>query len=238
MALSGSTNYNVTAGDLVTAAYTEIGIPGVGQSLNSDDMALGMRVLNYLVKNMAGPENSIYRGFKAWQRERGDITLVTTKNTFDIFSGGDLNTADVPVKILGAVLENSDGIRMVMREMLEPEYMALPSHAQTGKPTRYYQLRQTDRMRLHLDFRPNDATDVIEISYLRPLDDLDSTANDLDFPQHWYRPLKYLLAIDLSPPNGMEASQTLVALAAGAIENAVSFYLDESDIYFEPGKDQ
>ena len=54
MATSGSWNYSVTALQIITSAYEDIGVIANGQSIDPDDLATGLRTLNILVKQWMG----------------------------------------------------------------------------------------------------------------------------------------------------------------------------------------
>lgn len=237
MARSGSTDFSVTAATLVKDALTALGVvdPNVGP--NSDQQTQAIRALNFLVKNWMGPGSVVLPGFKVWQRTRATLSL-TTKATYTMKSGGDLNT-DPAVDILGITLVDTDSNEVPLAPMLMEDWETITNKTDTGDPTRYYYERQWDAGYLYLDFVPSDTTKTLDITYLRPLQDIDSATDELDFPQQYYRVIKWGLANELIPDYGVtgERAGRVERLAAQALATAATYYPEEADVYFQPGKD-
>ena len=81
MATSGSWNYSVTALQIITSAYEDIGVIANGQSIDPDDLATGLRTLNILVKQWMGL-NAKFPGLQQWTRQRLVLFLNQGQNRY------------------------------------------------------------------------------------------------------------------------------------------------------------
>lgn len=141
--------------------------------------------------------------------------------------------------IIEVVRRNSDGEDDPMDIMTEAEYMALADKDVTGTPTKLYYQKRIDEVRIYLNATPSTTTDNIVFIALLPIEDFDATANTVDFPKEWFRPLKWNLAKELLAkfPCGTKRAATIVAMAAESLGIANSFEPEDSLVYFEPGKE-
>ncbi len=76
MATSGSTNYNQTRYDIITDALTLLGVYGVGRTISADDMDVGNRFLNKMVKAWST------KGLHLWAKEEGVLYLTQYKGEY------------------------------------------------------------------------------------------------------------------------------------------------------------
>ncbi len=159
-----------------------------------------------------------------------DETNMTVGNEADLIM-------DPPVNIKSLLLRESDS-DYVMKEMTWNEYEAIGGKSGSGDPTKWLQERLFDRMRVRFNCTPSDITKTIEGLCLRPLADIDSASDNLDFPQEWFLALKYMLAVDRAPWAGkpLNMVQDLIVLRDEAIEHATTFHPETNDIYFQPDK--
>lgn len=83
----------------------------------------------------------------------------------------------------------------------------------------------------------NNTSDYLVVWVQRTLQDIDASTNDLDFPQEWYKALRYQLAADLAPEFPKEVSGTkwknLEMLAAKYLEEA-EWWDSENGFSLEP----
>lgn len=235
MARDTDANYSVTAGDIVNSAYEELNLITDGGSPSSAQQAYGLKKLNLLIKNIMGPSNRLYRGMKVWQRASTTLTL-TAKNNFDIYSGSTDLDIIAPVKILSAVLRNTDNDDIPMEEITREQYDAIAGKSDTGDPTQWLYEREYEYGTLYLNLIPSDLSDTIVMTYHRALYDVDTSDLDVDFPQQWHMTLVYLLAVNMAPRYGMDPTP-FKGLLEEARENANTFYPEKTTMYFQPGKD-
>lgn len=194
-----------------------------------------------LIKNMMGPSKSQYPGLKVWQRAYSTLTLTTKAEYALQASGGDL-AINPPVKIINISYRDSNSIDYPpMTEMTIDEYDALSKKYYSGTPTKYIYERQTagnsgtDRGFIRFNYSiPSGTTAYAVFSYLRPIEDIDSLSNDFDFPQHWFRPLKWMLACELAPEYGQDITPSMQNNMQLAIDNAIMVDPEYIKIGFEP----
>ena len=236
MGTSGSTDFLVTGTDIVKGALRALTVIATGETPEASEIADGLQALNMMIKQWMAPSNPLAPGLKIFQREEKTLTLAA-KATYELQpSGGDLDVA-VPVKILSAVLRNTDNQDIPLSPMTMEQYYRITGKSETGTPSGYYYERQLDTGYLYLDYIPSDTTDTIVMKILRVLEDMDAAGNNPDFTQEWFRPLKFNLAIDLAPEYGKEVTKSLRDLAQESLYLANSFHPETTDVYFQPGLD-
>lgn len=240
MARGSTADYSVTGGDVIAAALEEMNIVAIGGSPSAAQYAFMLKKLNYILKNIMGRNNSLYRGVKVWQRTTSTLTLAS-QALYSIYksASADLNIY-APLNILSALVRNTDDEDYPLREMTREEYEAIPDKTVTGDPTRFcyeYLGGSTQSYGyLRLDYVPADTTDTIILTYHRPFYDLDAYTEDLDIAREWYLPILYLLITNTAPSFGVDPAPWMPLLAE-ARENANTFYPDRTDLYFQPGRD-
>lgn len=77
------------------------------------------------------------------------------------------------------------------------EYMDLPNKGSIGVPTQWFYTPQRDTGYLFVWPVPTTAAWAVRFTWYRPLADLLTPANTMDFPQEWTAPLRWLLADEL-----------------------------------------
>jgi len=239
MARSGSVDFTVNALQIASGAFriiTHDEDPPVGKQAN--DL---VESLNMMVKTLMGSPDVDTTGLKMWQRTRATLLLDSADISFELKAAdGDLDI-DPPVSILSAMLKTVDNEETVLTTMLVEEFEAIPNKSDeaTGKPTKYYYEREFDKGVFYIDRIPDILTDVVDLVYLRPLQDIDSATDDLDFPQHWFNPLKWMLAIENAEEYGAPVTRNMENRAAYWLAKAQSFYPEHApeDAYFQPGRD-
>ena len=92
MPSSGSVDFSVSRNDIITAAYQEIGVYRVGQTLSADDVTLAALRLNMIVKQWQGSAD-FAPGLKEWSRKRGYVFLQTGQSEYDLGPSGDNATS-------------------------------------------------------------------------------------------------------------------------------------------------
>lgn len=87
MATSNSTNYTLTASELITSALEDLGIAQAGEPLEPEDSASSLVKLNVMLK-------ALQQKLNLWKRKTVSITLVLDQVTYSIGqkSAGSVNT--------------------------------------------------------------------------------------------------------------------------------------------------
>ncbi len=229
-------DFSVNSDKIIKSAIRALGALGTGQALPANEMVDGRQALNMIVKQLMGPPTFLMRGVKPWQREEASLTLKSQIKFEFKTSGGDLDITP-PVHIVSARLKDSDDNETPLDPMTREEYDAIPNKADTNTPTAFYYERRLDSGYFYLDCIPSDITEyTIDITYLDQLASFTTTRSTVDFPQEWYRVLKFSLAVDLGPEYGANTTK-LEKLRDEAIVSASSFHQNDSFEYFQPGID-
>lgn len=236
MATSGSTDLASSGLAIVKAAYRVVHNVTSAYTLEPDEIADGLEILNVLIKNLMGPPSFMCKGMKTWAKEKASLTLAA-KLEFNLqSSGGDLDIA-IPVEILSATYKRNNN-EIPLGSMTYEEYFLIPNKTNTGSPTKYYYERRLDSGLFIINYVPTASMisdgDTIELSYLKPIEDFDSQANEPYFPQEWFRPLKWLLAQEWFPESGKALPQDVALLAGQSTELANKFDQQETNTFFEP----
>ena len=84
MATSGSYNFSVTAAQICTAAFEDLGLIDPGQSVNTNDQATLLQRLNFIAKQWQGKAD-MAQGLKIHTRQR--VTLFLAKNQYQYTVG-------------------------------------------------------------------------------------------------------------------------------------------------------
>lgn len=170
----------------------------------------------------------------------GDTLVITTGLASAAAIGNKVyaytNKIQRPLKILTFNLRDSDGNDTPLYSMELEEYESIPDKDAAATPTRYSYESQLTNGVLRFDTAPDDVSYLGKFVYLRPVEDLDAGSNDLDYPQHWFRALKFNLALDLAPEKGRTPSDQLKANAGQALAFAQNVDPETSDAYFEPDR--
>ena len=236
MSTSGSADLATSGGSICRAAYRIVHSSSSAYTLQPEELVDYLEALNFLVKNLMGPPNYLMRGVKTWQRSTESLTLAAKLEYSFKTSGGDLDV-NIPVGIIQANYKQDD-TEIPLVKMTYEEYFSISDKTSTGNPTKYQYERRLDEGLFRVNLIPTAAMiangDTVELAYLTPLEDFDSQANEPFFPQEWYRPLKWLLAQEMSPEAGKRVPPDVAALAKQSSEIANSIDREETSLYFEP----
>ena len=109
-----------------------------------------------------------------------------------------------PEEIMNVRLRDEDGTETPMIELSRHEYMELADKTTEGTPYTYYFDRQLANPVLRVYLEPTNLRTNVRFDYLKTLEDLDNTTNNLYFPDVWLEALTYQLAVRLAPAFGRE----------------------------------
>jgi len=138
-----------------------------------------------------------------------------------------------PLKTLSArrIGTNDVDIDVISRD----EYFTLPAKTVTGEVNQIHYDPQLVTAKLYIWPTGNQADDRIQITFMMPIEDFDSSNINADFPQEWLEALKYGLASRLGPEYGLplDRQMYLDRLAAGKLMFASEFDEELSSVYFQ-----
>jgi len=201
MATSSTYTETRTATQLITDAHFEIGIVDAEEAIDSDHLEFGIRFLNDLIYQLKGPASGYAKSIKMWQLETASLTLVANQYSYSLKpSGGDL-AIQIPEEIVAANMQvTSTTSDTPMNPMTLDEYEAITDKTETGTATRFYYERKTSEGTFKINKAPTSAiasANTIQLKYRQPIEIVSAGTNELDFPNHWWRAIKFQLALDL-----------------------------------------
>jgi len=172
----------------------------------------------------------------------GTVNLTLPSNTLGAAPAGAqvytyTTTARRPEVILTATLRDSNGIDVPLSTMLLEEYEALTDKTSDGDPSAIFYEGQLGNGVLYTDLQASDVTKQIYIVFLAAMEDFDVLTDTPDYPQAWYRPLVYQLAMDIAPKFGRPIAADLKLLRDESLMMAQQLNAEISHRHFEPGRD-
>ncbi|MGL5733299.1 MAG: hypothetical protein ACRCYS_00415 [Beijerinckiaceae bacterium] len=210
MAVSGSTDFKLTAGDVVEEARRKIGVFADDEPMTAQELQTGLRALNMMLKTWQAD------GVTGWTDDDGELPLVAGDGEYLFGTGG--NFVTVPLEITNMrIVRNGSEIQMT--RLSREEYLMLPNKTTQGYPTQFYYKRERSGGKLYVWPLSATAGDVVKFSYRRVIMDLDLAPDDFDLPQEWQEAVVYGLAERLAENYGLSASpqgQIVMAKAAKA----------------------
>lgn len=108
--------------------------------------------------------------------------------------------ATAPLSIRTCLMRDTSGNDTPMRiiQTVE-EYESIPSKTVDGMPFSVFFETSLPNATLYTNSAPTDVDRVLRITYTRPLEDFDATADEPDYPQEWFRTLEIGLAREIAP---------------------------------------
>jgi len=117
------------------------------------------------------------------------------------------------------------------------EYESIATKNITSSPVSYWYQMGLSVGNLYINCVPESVTDVLRMTLLYPLDDLDAVGNTMAFPQQWYGALGKGLAKRLSPKFGKAWTETMQQNYDEAMAAAAMVDTEVNYQYFQPGRD-
>ena len=117
------------------------------------------------------------------------------------------------------------------------EYESIPNKNITSTPVSWWFQMGLSVGSLYINCVPAQITNVLRMTLLYPLDDLDVVSNTLAFPQQWYGALGKGLGKRLAPKFGKAWTDTMEQNYNEAMLEASMVDPDSTYAYFQPGKD-
>lgn len=185
MATSGSTDYSLTARQIIEFSLRKTNLLALGQSADSDMVDAALVELNVMCKE--------------WQKypaiwRLSEASLTPTANTASISM-----SAANPYRVVDCRFRNASSLDMQMEEMTRQEYYAMPNKSSTGVPTTWYFDPQRATSTLYIwPVLASVSTETIQSTYQRRFEDVDDLANEVDITQEHLSTVGYNLAARLA----------------------------------------
>jgi hypothetical protein len=230
MATSGSTDWTLNRLQVIKGALRKLAVIPSGGTPTANQISDAADSLNALVKIFQAD------GMPLWKVLTYTFTVTSGTSSYTIGVGSTLNNPK-PLKVLQASYTVSGAVPVPLEVVNRYDFMDLPTSSTiTGAPVslNYQPMRTTGIIRLWPT--PNNSTTQITIEYQSPFEDMDSDADDFDFPSEWIMPLIYNLAWALAPEYGIPPTdRNLLAQEAKYWHDyALSMGGEEGSIMFQP----
>lgn len=174
----------------------------------------------------------------------GTTTLTLPANSLGAASSGArvftyTTKARRPLEILTAVLRDTSSQDVPLYPMSLEAFESITDKTSDGTPQMYVYEPMLTNGRISFDREPDDVTKVVRIVFLGALEDFDAATDTPDYPQEWYRALKFQLAMDLwSEYKDGDPPSLLKLQRDESLSIAQNTTPETSDLYFQPGLDE
>ncbi len=223
MATSGSIDFSLNAQEIVQFALDEIRVTSAGESVSAEDMELGIRRLNLMLKSWQAIAPNL------WRQTEGSVTLTTSAS---------YTLSPRPFRVVECRYRDADGRDLPMTELTRSEYYDLPLKTSTGIPTQYYVDHQRAASTLYVwPVMAAVTTETLKYTYQRAFEDIDANTNDIDIPSEYLEIVGTNLAARLLSPFGKtkRENQELVLNAQRLLQDMLDADR-EAFVRFVPGR--
>jgi len=188
MALSASYDYNITGTQLIAASHRLIGI----STATTTQKTNALEALEMLLKSLSSEGfNLVFPWSQEWITQA--LVVSTASYTLD----------QKVITIDQAFIRDSDGNDTPVIPISAEEYFALGTKDTESRPSQFWADKQLAGIKLYLYPVPDDATDVLHLLVVNKLQDMDVEGNNIDINSAWFMALKYLLAAEIAPEEGI-----------------------------------
>jgi hypothetical protein len=225
MSTSGSTDFNLNASQIIEEAFDICGIGSEGEAISSDMTTRAQRSLNLILKTW-GTKSHL------WVNTERSLTLVDSTASYAL--------TPKPMRVPSVRRRLTNGtIDTPLTEMSRQQYFDSPNKAAMGPPTQFYYDPQVSTGTIYLWPTPDATTAsnfTLELTYLRRIEDIDSTTDDADLPQEWLQALSYALASELALKYGVapDVRAEINARAAALSAQLESFDTEPASLFMQP----
>ena len=170
----------------------------------------------------------------------GSTVTLTAALTADVASGAVVyvytSKANRPMRVLEAVV-NDDNDTPVMVGSRE-EYFNQSNKGTDGRVNTVYYDPQVTAPKLYVWPQADDERHYLKLYIQRTLEDFDVATDVPDFPQEWYLPLTYNLALLVGPKYGkpLASMQGISAIADREYERVKGFDTESASIFLAPAR--
>lgn len=226
MALSGSYDFDVTAGQIVFDALLLNNAIDPINDVDPNDSKICMRFLNMIVKN-------IQKDADLWVTEDVTHTLTAGTESYTVGTGLNIDTAR-PLKLKHCRRRDSANNEISVDVVSRQDYMDQPTKSTESQVLMAYYDPQITNGVLYVwpTGAPNDLTLIL--TFQRPIQDFDANGNNPDLPDEWNIWLVYQLALLISPIYSGAIRTDLAQVAGGLLGPLKDFDTEQVAIQFQP----
>lgn len=229
MSVSTDSDFNLTASQIVEAAFNTLGIAQEGEALTARMSSDGMRALNLMIKTWGAQEH-------LWTLTERTLTLVAGQASYTL--------DPKPMRVLW-VRRRTQGIDTPMGEFSRSEYFDQPNKTTSPSiPVNFYYDPQQAIGTLYVWPAPSAqaaSTVTLNMTYLRRMANMDNNTNDLDMPQEWLEAVIYNLAVRLMPQypvNDPNQAKLVIGLAQSLYADLTGWDNEPASVFLQPADNE
>jgi hypothetical protein len=199
MATTNTTNFSVTAGDIISAALRQLVHLGAGATPSSEDNTNLLFALQLIIKSLAAD------GYLLFGYKQASGATVASTATRTIGPSGANITAPKPVRIVQAWIRDSNNFDTQLTQLSRSDYNALSAKSATGRPVNFYYDNQVvsgstwnNIGTVSLWPVPDSSAYTLFLSYQAPLQDVGGITTEFELPQEWFLPLQWILVDEVA----------------------------------------
>lgn len=233
MPLSGSTLWELNRDQLIQAAMRKCGALAQGQVPTAEDYTNNTIALNGILAAFQT------KGMQLWLRTEITVPLTASTENYSIGVGQTINTPFL-LKLYAAYLRNTaTGQRVDMEIKSAYEWNEIRTNTTSSYPVFVAYTPAINVGILNVWPIPDAtaaSTYTIRLIGQSPVDDVNSSADTLEFPKEWHNAIIYELANTIAPEYGVSdmVKNTLEKDAKKWLDMAVDFGADEASLFFQP----
>lgn len=227
MTTSGTSIFNLTALEIVEKAFHRLGKASEGEALSARMAEDGYSSLNLILKDLGAEEH-------LWTKTEGTVALIADQASYTL-------TSLKPLRVLSVRRRDSSDQDTPLEEMARSDYFDLPNKTDPAAiPVSWYFDPQRAAGALYVWPAPDTnatADNTLYLTYLRRIEDITASGNDLDIPQEWQQGLIWALADDLEteyPVNDNRLAQKIERKAGEAMMKMRAWDTEMTSIYMQP----
>ncbi len=218
-----------------SAGATSITVDSITNMLNGDNIGVVLDSGDIFWTTVSGSPS-------------GSIVTLTSGLTSAAASGNnvyDYTTAILrPLRLVAARRKLiSSGIETPMVRMSRLDYRDLPNKANTGIPTQFFYDPLGGAINYGIFYiwpAPVDATNLVNFTWYRQIQDFNSAGDTPDFPQEWINALVWNLAAEMAPEFDLTPTRftLLKAQAQQKLDMVTGWDREPESVYFGVSYDQ
>jgi hypothetical protein len=224
MAISNSTDFNVTRNELIAGALRICGVIAPGETPTAAMYTGGSEALNMIAKAWQSD------GMPLWVMREYTLTLTNATSEYTI--------TPKLLKVTQALNRNtSTNIDIPMRIITRDEYNRLGNKTTSGNPILLWSnpnLTTTTVKVFPVPTTVEAAGNTLILTYQKEFSDFDTSSDNPEFPAEYFDALKFALASRLSYEYGLDVQDRKQLFEQAMIlkGEALSFGTEEGSIYF------
>lgn len=178
---------------IIQDAYFDAGLIGVGQTVNGEQIVMGMRKLTDLINLWQT------QGLKLWLNVDTSVTLVAGTATYTLGPGGTVDMTK-PLRVVEAYYADANGVRRPLTPLAWADYVRLSTVNQSGSVNSYFVNKQATQLSVLFWPAPDTtaATGTGHLVLQTQVTNFINLTETMNFPLEWRIALRWGLADELA----------------------------------------